>query len=77
MPYDKRRIRRENLVGEGGVAIQDRRRVQRKLAARRAGRSMDIAEAAEAVRRVSEYKKKRVSPEQRDYKPPNHGKRKK
>ena len=76
----KRKVKRENLVGEAGVAVQDRRDLGRQLAARRAGRSVDIAKAAEAVKRVGEYKKKRVSsknPLYSDYKPPNHGRRKK
>lgn len=72
--------KRETLVGEYGVAVQDRRNLGRQLAARKAGRSVDIAKAAEAVRRVGEYKKRRVdskTPGYRDYKPPIHGKRKK
>jgi hypothetical protein len=73
----KRRLKAETIMGEGGVEMQERRARQAMQTAREQGKSPELASAREAAKRVGEYKKRRpVKQVAQDYRPPNHGKRK-
>lgn len=72
----ERQVKAETITGEATHEMQKRRARRAVLSAREAGKNTDLASAKEAIKRVGEYKKARGQ-KMADYRPPNHGKRKK